>query len=148
MGLNQEEMGKKLDLEKTYISQLECARKPLSDYILEKAENILREFKKSKGVKGEEMREGVGWEGQEVVLRGRSHQHLDQVLDGCKHDAYRLAWTYEELKRRFPLRDKAEIIAEEFEQEAIAGNEHKRGDAGSSVPKRESHGHILPDRGI
>jgi transcriptional regulator with XRE-family HTH domain len=101
IGWGQREMAEALGLDPTYLSQLENGRRDVDDFYVQRARAVAEEFEKSKRVKaGEEDEPAQGAR----HIRERCHGHLDRVLDECKGDHDQLAWTFVELKKRFPLR--------------------------------------------
>lgn len=108
-------MAKALNLDKTYLSQLENGRRPVQDWVLEKA----REIEKSTLVKAQQAREAAASYSKDSIHE-RCHQYLSQVLDACSGDEDRLRWTFVELKRHFPISSKPRSAAGEL-LDAAAG---------------------------
>lgn len=93
---NQDEAGKALNLDPSYVSQLENGRRPVDFSYVEK----LRDLEKSNQVKAQRAEDSLY---SDYSLRTRCHDYLNEVLDACEADEDRLRWTYVELQRRFPI---------------------------------------------
>lgn len=93
-------MAQALELDPTYLSQLENAKREVDDWYITKARSTLTEFEKSKPVTVSEKPQGYG---SISVAREKCHMHLDVFLDACQGDPEKLAWTFIELQQHFPV---------------------------------------------
>jgi transcriptional regulator with XRE-family HTH domain len=59
--------------------------------------------------------------------RQKAHEYLDKVLDACRGDEDREAWTYIELKKKFPLASSAVDAAAEEILSGAGGSGSRRG---------------------
>jgi transcriptional regulator with XRE-family HTH domain len=98
-GYTQRQMAGVLDIDATYLSQLENGRKEVRDWHLRKAEAWAGGFDKSIKVKVA----ALPGEAAAGGARFRCHAYLDRVLDACAGDEDQLSWTYVELTRHFPF---------------------------------------------
>lgn len=101
LGFSQVQMAEKLNLDPTYISQLENGRREVDEFYVTRAEELAREFEAVNKIKSstEAMRETSG---HMEPTRESCLQYLRQFLEGCT-DAAKLGWTAVELKEHFPL---------------------------------------------
>jgi len=101
LGFSQVQMAEKLNLDPTYISQLENGRREVDEFYVTRAEELAREFEAVNKIKSstEAMRETAG---HLEPTRESCLQYLRQFLEACT-DAAKLGWTAVELKEHFPL---------------------------------------------
>jgi transcriptional regulator with XRE-family HTH domain len=101
LGFSQVQMAEKLNLDPTYISQLENGRREVDEFYVTRAEELAREFEEANKIKSstEAMRETPG---HIEPTRESCLQYLRQFLEACT-DAAKLGWTAVELKEHFPL---------------------------------------------
>jgi transcriptional regulator with XRE-family HTH domain len=101
LGFSQVQMAEKLNLDSTYLSQLENGRREVDEFYVQRAEELARDFDNANKFKAtaEAMRESLsqGAPSREICL-----QYLQQFLETCT-DAAKLGWTAVELKEHFPL---------------------------------------------
>jgi transcriptional regulator with XRE-family HTH domain len=99
LGLSQVEMAKKLNLDSSYISQLENGRREVDEFYVQRAEELAQEFEKANKFKisAEAIHDSSGQVTPENCL-----DYLRQFLATCT-DAAKLGWTAVELKEHFPL---------------------------------------------
>jgi transcriptional regulator with XRE-family HTH domain len=100
LGLSQVQMAQKLNLDSTYLSQLENGRREVDEFYVQRAEELAREFEnanKLKDATGEIRESGAQASGRESCL-----EYFRQFLATCT-DAAKLGWTAVELKQHFPL---------------------------------------------
>jgi transcriptional regulator with XRE-family HTH domain len=99
LGLSQVEMAQKLNLDSTYLSQLENGRREVDEFYVNRAEELAREFENANKLKAsaEAIFETTGQPTRESCLR-----YLQRFLETCT-DAAKLGWTAIELKEHFPL---------------------------------------------
>jgi transcriptional regulator with XRE-family HTH domain len=101
MGLSQVQMAQKLNLDSTYLSQLENGRREVDEFYVQRAEELAREFEganKFRGASGE-IRESIAQAGPS---RESCLEYFRMFLETCT-DAAKLGWTAVELKQHFPL---------------------------------------------
>jgi DNA-binding XRE family transcriptional regulator len=95
-----------LNLNPTYVSQLESGSRPLQNWVLVRAREVeISELEKSKNVEGGYVVHDAPHSLSE--LRHQCHAHLERVLEQCQGDQNLLIWTLVELQRHFPLRPPA-----------------------------------------
>jgi len=101
LGLNQVQMAQKLNLDSSYLSQLENGRREVDEFYVNRAEELAREFEN--GLKLTAATEAV-FEStdQPSPTRESCLRYLQQFLETCT-DAAKLGWTAIELKEHFPL---------------------------------------------
>jgi transcriptional regulator with XRE-family HTH domain len=101
LGLSQVQMAQKLNLDSTYLSQLENGRREVDEFYVQRAEELAREFENLNKFKvaSEEIREAIG---QATPSRESCLEYLRHFLETCT-DAAKLGWTAVELKQHFPL---------------------------------------------
>jgi transcriptional regulator with XRE-family HTH domain len=101
LGFSQVQMAEKLNLDSTYLSQLENGRREVDEFYVQRAEEFVRDFENANKAKAlmEALRESLG-EGS--PSRESCVQYLQQFLETCS-DAAKLGWTAVELKEHFPL---------------------------------------------
>jgi transcriptional regulator with XRE-family HTH domain len=101
LGFSQVQMAQKLNLDPTYISQLENGRREVDEFYVARAEELAREFEEANKFKTstDAMRDAPG---AMEPTRESCLQYLRQFLDACT-DAAKLGWTAVELKEHFPL---------------------------------------------
>jgi transcriptional regulator with XRE-family HTH domain len=101
LGFSQVQMAEKLNLDSTYLSQLENGRREVDEFYVQRAEELAREFENANKFKAsaEAMRESSGYV---TPTREGCLQYLQQFLEACT-DAAKLGWTAVELREHFPL---------------------------------------------
>ena len=101
LGLSQVQMAQKLNLDSTYLSQLENGRREVDEFYVQRAQELAREFENANKFKAAagEIRESIG---QAAPSRESCLEYLRQFLETCT-DAAKLGWTVVELKQHFPL---------------------------------------------
>jgi transcriptional regulator with XRE-family HTH domain len=101
LGFSQVQMAQKLNLDSTYLSQLENGRREVDEFYVQRAEELAREFENAHGSKtsDERIRESMD---PSSPSRESCLQYLRQFLNTCTDQA-RLGWTAVELKQHFPL---------------------------------------------
>jgi transcriptional regulator with XRE-family HTH domain len=101
LGLSQVQMAQKLNLDSTYLSQLENGRREVDEFYVQRAEEMAREFDHANKFKAvtEEIRESIA---QAAPSRESCLEYFRIFLETCT-DAARLGWTAVELKQHFPL---------------------------------------------
>jgi transcriptional regulator with XRE-family HTH domain len=101
LGLSQVQMAQKLNLDSTYLSQLENGRREVDEFYVQRAEELVHDFENTNRFKTtiETFRESVG---QGTPSRESCLEYLRQFLETCT-DAAKLGWTAVELKQHFPL---------------------------------------------
>ena len=98
LGWSQVQMAQKLNLDSTYLSQLENGRREVDEFYVQRAEELAREFENANKLKAS----------AEVIFESSAPsresclQYLHQFLETCT-DAAKLGWTAVELKEHFPL---------------------------------------------
>lgn len=99
LGLSQVQMAQKLNLDSSYLSQLENGRREVDEFYVNRAEELAREFENAHKIKisAEAIFESTGQPTRESCLR-----YFQQFLETCT-DAAKLGWTAIELKEHFPL---------------------------------------------
>ena len=98
LGLSQVQMAQKLNLDPTYLSQLENGRREVDEFYVNRAEELAREFENAHKLKASA--EAIFETGQPT--RESCLRYLQQFLETCT-DAAKLGWTAIELKEHFPL---------------------------------------------
>lgn len=89
------EFAKALNLDASYVSQLENAKRRIDDWYVDRAKAMLEagdsnfDFSKS--------------DVDELSIREACVQHLIQFLDTCRGDLTKLGWALVELRNSFPL---------------------------------------------
>jgi transcriptional regulator with XRE-family HTH domain len=98
---SQVQMAQKLNLDSTYLSQLENGRREVDEFYVQRADELAREFEKADKLKvsAEAIRESMG---QAPPSPEGCLQYLQLFLETCI-DAAKLGWTAIELKEHFPL---------------------------------------------
>ena len=101
LGLNQVQMAQKLNLDSTYLSQLENGRREVDEFYVQRAEEFARESENaSKSQAGiGEVRELLG---KASLSREKCLEYFRVFLETCT-DAAKLGWTAVELEQHFPL---------------------------------------------
>jgi len=101
LGFSQVEMAQRLNLDSTYLSQLENGRREVDEFYVQRADELVREFENANKLKisTEAIRESLG---QAVPSPESCLQYLQLFLETCT-DAAKLGWTAIELKEHFPL---------------------------------------------
>ena len=124
LGFSQMQMATKLNLDSTYISQLENGRREVDEFYVERAEELAREFETLSRFKASDpLRETSG---QFTPTRDTCLQYLHQFLETCT-DAAKLGWTAVELKEHFPLdkwlrlNSNPDAVAIQAAKRAVAG---------------------------
>ena len=99
LGLSQRQMAMKLNLDSSYISQLENGRREVDEFYVRRAEELARDFENSNKIKtsSDPLHETSDYVTPEGCL-----EYLRQFLATCT-DATKLGWTAIELKEHFPL---------------------------------------------
>jgi len=99
-------MAEALNLDPTYLSQLENGRREVDDYYLNRA----AEFEKEKEVKGGALREQAlsyrihsGTASAADVVKRSCLEYLREFLETCGDDPAKVGWTQVELREKFPL---------------------------------------------
>ncbi len=94
-------MAQRLNLDSTYLSQLENGRREVDEFYVQRADELVREFENANKLKisTEAIRESLG---QAVPAPESCLQYLQLFLETCT-DAAKLGWTAIELKEHFPL---------------------------------------------
>jgi transcriptional regulator with XRE-family HTH domain len=101
LGLNQVQMAQKLNLDSSYLSQLENGRREVDEFYVNRAEELAREFENAPKLTAatEAIFESTD---QPAPTRESCLRYLQQFLETCT-DAAKLGWTAIELKEHFPL---------------------------------------------
>ena len=101
LGFSQVQMAQKLNLDPTYLSQLENGRREVDEFYVQRAEELAREFEQATRLR--ESAEAIfDSGGQAAPSRESCLQYLQKFLETCT-DPARLGWTAVELKEHFPL---------------------------------------------
>jgi transcriptional regulator with XRE-family HTH domain len=101
LGFSQVRMAQKLNLDPTYLSQLENGRREVDEFYVQRAEELVREFENANRVKAPAA--GIRDSSDEETLsRENCLQYFKTFLETCT-DAAKLGWTAIELKQHFPL---------------------------------------------
>ena len=95
LGYNQEQMGNALNLEKSYISQLENGHRPVDASYVQRAEEFVAGINKSNEIK--EAFSNLS----HSQIRNECHTWLDRILDNCFDNEYLLSLVLDDLKRKF-----------------------------------------------
>jgi len=100
-------MAQKLNLDSSYLSQLENGRREVDEFYVNRAEELAREFERvnKPRASAEAIRESAG---EPAPTRESCLQYLQRFLETCT-DAAKLGWTAIELREHFPL-DKWESL--------------------------------------
>ena len=96
---NQKKMADLLKLDSTYLSQLENGHRHVDNWYVQRAQEMMVAFGKTAPAKPPPK-----WKIQ--GMREKSHLALERVLEACHGDDRRLAWTYIELTKHFPVSKK------------------------------------------
>jgi transcriptional regulator with XRE-family HTH domain len=101
LGFSQVQMAQKLNLDSSYLSQLENGRREVDEFYVNRAEELAREFENANKLKAsaQALFESSG---QLVPTRESCLRYLQQFLETCT-DPAKLGWTAIELKEHFPL---------------------------------------------
>ena len=101
LGFRQVQMAQKLNLDSTYLSQLENGRREVDEFYVQRAEELAREFENANKFKGATggVRESIG---QTEPAHESCLEYFRKFLETCT-DAAKLGWTAVELKEHFPL---------------------------------------------
>jgi len=101
LGLSQVQMAQKLNLDSTYLSQLENGRREVDEFYVQRAEELAHEFENANKFKAatDEIRESIA---QAAPSRESCLEYFREFLATCT-DAAKLGWTAVELKQHFPL---------------------------------------------
>jgi transcriptional regulator with XRE-family HTH domain len=99
LGLNQVQMAEKLNLDSTYLSQLENGRREVDEFYVERAEVWAKEFGNASRIEPAVFSEDAA---QIMPTREGCLRHFHRFLATCT-DAAKLGWTAVELKQHFPL---------------------------------------------
>lgn len=99
LGYSQVQMAERLNLDPTYISQLENGRREVDAFYVQRAEEMAREFEARHQFQAsaDALRDSPG-----QVTRESCLHYLQQFLETCT-DAAKLGWTMVELREHFPL---------------------------------------------
>src|SRR5882757_658317 len=99
LGFSQVQMAEKLNLDSTYLSQLENGRREVDEFYVQRAQELAREFENANKFKAsaDALRDSLGY----VVTRESCLQYVQQFLETCT-DAAKLGWTMVELREHFP----------------------------------------------
>ena len=94
-------MAEKLNLDSSYLSQLENGRREVDEFYVNRAEEMAREFENAnkRRAAAEAIAESTG---QPAPTPESCLQYLQQFLETCT-DPAKLGWTAIELKEHFPL---------------------------------------------
>jgi transcriptional regulator with XRE-family HTH domain len=129
LGFSQVQMAEKLNLDSSYLSQLENGRREVGKFYVERAEELMREFERVNQFRAATgaARESSGYASP---TRESCLEYLEQFLEACT-DAAKLGWTLVELREHFPL-DKWErlnsvpdAVAAQAAKRAVAEVEHR-----------------------
>jgi transcriptional regulator with XRE-family HTH domain len=101
LGFSQAQMAKKLNLDSSYLSQLENGRREVGKFYVERAEELAREFENANQFERSVEATAVSSD-YAAPTRESCLQYLDRFLDACT-DAAKLGWTLVELREHFPL---------------------------------------------
>jgi transcriptional regulator with XRE-family HTH domain len=101
LDLNQVQMAQKLNLDSSYLSQLENGRREVDEFYVNRAEELAREFENADKFTAatEAVFESTD---RPAPTRESCLRYLQQFLATCT-DAAKLGWTAIELKEHFPL---------------------------------------------
>jgi|GEM_PF-3428378 len=101
LGLNQVQMAEKLNLDSSYLSQLENGRREVDEFYVNRAEELAREFENAHKRRNDAdvILESTG--GLAPTRESCLH-YLQRFLETCT-DPAKLGWTAIELKEHFPL---------------------------------------------
>ena len=102
LGFSQVQMAQKLNLDSTYLSQLENGRREVDEFYVQRAEELAREFENANKLKASARCRSANRSGTTAPSREGCLQYLQQFLETCT-DAAKLGWTAVELKQHFPL---------------------------------------------
>jgi transcriptional regulator with XRE-family HTH domain len=124
LGFSQVQMAEKLNLDSTYLSQLENGRREIDEFYVLRAEELAREFDNANKFKASSaaMRETPGYV---TSTRESCLHYLQQFLETCM-DGATLGWTAMELREHFPLDKWARLssvpdaVAAQAEKRAVA----------------------------
>ena len=132
LGFSQVQMAEKLNLDSTYLSQLENGRREVDEFYVRRAEELARESERIHqfAVPPDRLNETLGYTGP---TRESCLQYLGHFLDACT-DAAKLGWTLVELREHFPL-DKWERL--NSVPDAVAAQAAKRAVAEVQQPGAE-----------
>jgi transcriptional regulator with XRE-family HTH domain len=130
LGFSQVQMAQELNLDSTYLSQLENGRREVNEFYVQRAEEMARERENENRFRDsvEAARESLD---QAALTRESCLQYFQQFLNTCT-DATKLGWTAVELKEHFPLDKWAPLnsvpdaVATQAAKRAVAGVQ-KRG---------------------
>jgi transcriptional regulator with XRE-family HTH domain len=100
LGLSQVQMAQKLNLDSSYLSQLENGRREVDEFYVHRAEEMVREFENVNKLRASA--EAIFESAAQTPSRESCLQYLHQFLETCT-DAAKLGWTAVELKEHFPL---------------------------------------------
>jgi len=124
LGFRQVQMAEKLNLDSTYLSQLENGRREVDEFYVQRAEEMAREFEQANKFKAAtgEIRET---DGRTEPAHESCLEYFRKFLETCT-DPAKLGWTAVELKAHFPL-DKwvrlnsvSDAVAEQAATRAVA----------------------------
>jgi len=101
LGYSQVQMAAKLNLDSTYLSQLENGRREVDEFYVQRAEELAREFENANKFKAAASALNEASD-QIEPTRESCLQYLKHFLETCT-DAAKLGWTAVELKEHFPL---------------------------------------------
>jgi transcriptional regulator with XRE-family HTH domain len=133
LGFSQVQMAEKLNLDSSYLSQLENGRREVDeDYVL-RAEELAREFENAGRFRATAGAIGTP-ASYDAPTRESCLRYLEQFLAACT-DAAKLGWTLVELREHFPL-DKWERL--NSVPDAVAAQAAKRAVAEVQQPGAES----------
>ena len=101
LGYSQVQMAAELNLDSTYLSQLENGRREVDEFYVQRAEELARQFENANKFKvaAGALQESAG---QIEPTAESCLQYLRHFLETCT-DATKLGWTAVELKDHFPL---------------------------------------------
>jgi transcriptional regulator with XRE-family HTH domain len=151
LGFNQVQMAEKLNLDSSYLSQLENGRREVGEFYVKRAEEMAREFERINQFRAA-TGAAQGASGYASPTRESCLQYLEQFLEACT-DAAKLGWTLVELREHFPL-DKWErlnsvpdavaaqaakrAVAEVQQSDAESGRSHKAASTSGKISSRAS----------
>src|SRR5579862_3632078 len=89
LGFSQVQMAEKLNLDSTYISQLENGRREVDEFYVRRAEEMAEEHENKLKAAPDVMREE--WSAEGIPTRESCLQYFQQFLETCK-DPAKLGW--------------------------------------------------------
>ena len=101
LGLNQVQMAQRLNLDSSYLSQLENGRREVDEFYVNRAEELAREFEYATKLHASTTAI-FDSTGELAPTRESCLRYLQRFLETC-NDPAKLGWTAIELKEHFPL---------------------------------------------